>query len=158
LALEEILCDNLVNFFLCVACEAISLDVELDDALVCDQTTLERWCVALIDLVARDVQLLNRSVVTDVLRKTLAKHVTKEVRCQVNVLKATFLHSEVNAHLLPSLIIDTVQLEVEVDQGLVHFESLAEIPTSLIVDHVIAKVQMGQDLGLQEVLGNLTST
>ena len=52
LALEEILCDNLVNFFLSLSAESVPLDIELDNTLVSDKTALECWCVALINLVA----------------------------------------------------------------------------------------------------------
>lgn len=51
LALQEILCHNLVNFFFCVACEAIPLDIELNDAFVSYKTAFKCRRVALIDLV-----------------------------------------------------------------------------------------------------------
>ena len=158
LALQEVLRDNLVNFLLSVWSEAVLFDIELYNVLVCDEGAFKRGSVALIDLVTRDVQLLDRSIVTDVLRETFTEHVTKKVGSQVDILQATLFNSEIDAHLLSSFIIDTVQLQVEVDEGFVHFESLAEVTTTFIVDHVVTEVQVCQDLRLQQVLGNFTST
>jgi len=52
LTLKEILCDNLVNFLDSVCTKSILVDIELDDTLVGLQTTFERWCIALFNLVA----------------------------------------------------------------------------------------------------------
>ena len=68
-----------------VARESIPLHVELDDALVRDQTAFERRRIALIDLVRGDIELLDRRIVTDVLGETLAEHVSEQVGCQVDL-------------------------------------------------------------------------
>lgn len=58
---------------------------------------------------------------------------------------------------MSSFVIEAVQLQVEVDERLVDFECLAEVARALIVDAVVAQVQVSQDLGLEEVLGDLAS-
>ena len=58
---------------------------------------------------------------------------------------------------MSSFVIEAVQLQVEVDEGLVDFEGLAEVARAFIVDAVVAQVQVSQDLGLEEVLGDLAS-
>ena len=85
LTLEEVLSHNLVYFLLRVARKTIPLHVELDDALVGHQTAFERRCIALVDLVRGDVELLNGRVVTDVLGETFAEHVSEQVGCQVDL-------------------------------------------------------------------------
>ena len=85
LTLEEVLRDNLVYFLLRIARKAIPLHVELDDALVRDQTAFERRRIALIDLVRGDIELLDRRIVTDVLGETLAEHVSEQVGCQIDL-------------------------------------------------------------------------
>ena len=85
LTLEEVLRDNLVYFLLRVARKTIPLHVELDDALVGHQTAFKCRCIALVDLVRGDIELLNGRVVTDVLGETFAEHVSEQVGCQVDL-------------------------------------------------------------------------
>lgn len=58
---------------------------------------------------------------------------------------------------MTSLIIEAVKLKVEVDERLVDFESLAEVARAFIVDAVVTEVEVSEDLGLEEVLGDLAS-
>ena len=47
------------------------------------------------------------------------------------------------------LVFNAVQLEVKVDERLVHFQGLAEVARALIVDAIVAKVEVSQDLRLE---------
>ena len=85
LTLEEVFRDNLVYFLLRVARKAIPLHVELDNALVGHQTAFERRRITFVDLVRRNIELLNGRVVTDVLGETFAEHVSEQVGCQVDL-------------------------------------------------------------------------
>ena len=59
---------------------------------------------------------------------------------------------------MPGFVIDAIQFEAEDDEGFVDFERLAQVTAALIVNHVVAEVEVGQDLRLEEVLGDLTGT
>ena len=64
---EEVLCDHLCDLLFGLFCEVILHDIELNDAIVGQQTALERGCVALINLIGGDVELSDRLVVAQVL-------------------------------------------------------------------------------------------
>lgn len=55
LALEEVFGNKLANLFLSFRCESVLLDLELHNALILQQTAFQSSCVALIDLIGRDV-------------------------------------------------------------------------------------------------------
>ena len=83
LAAKEVLSDHLVNFLDCVFVELILAHIELDDSIVLHQSALQSGSSVLFDLVRADVQLANRSIVTDILRQTLAEEVAQQVGCQI---------------------------------------------------------------------------
>ena len=108
LTLQEVLGHYLSDLINCGGAEAILLHVELDDSVIGQQGSLESRSVALVDLIARDVKLLDRLVVANVLREGFTEHVTQQVSCQVKSLKLGLLHSQVNAHFLSGLVVNTV--------------------------------------------------
>ena len=149
LRFQEVLYHNLVNFFFGLCRELVLAHIEVDDLVVSHQTAFECWCVALFNAVARDIELLNLLIVCDVLRETLAEHVSEEIGSQIQLLKLGVLDSEIDAHLGASFVIKPVQLQVQVYERCVDFESLAEVTRTFVVNLIVGKVQMGEDLGLK---------
>ncbi len=46
------------------------------------------------------------------------------------------------------LVVNAIQLEVEIHERLIDFESLAQVAGSFVVDTVVAQVEVSEDLGL----------
>ena len=157
LSLQRVLGHELFNLLDSLLDESVLVHVEEHDSVVGQQTSLEGGGVAFVNLVGRDVQFLDKDVVADILRKTLTEHIAEEIGSQVQRLQVGLFHTQVNAHFLAGFVVEAVQLQVEVDERLIDFEGLAEVARAFVIDAVVAQVQVSQDLGLEEVLGDLAS-
>jgi hypothetical protein len=132
--------------------------IDIDNVCVADESILQSAGIRVINEVAGDVQASDGAVKLQELREGLTEHVTKTVRGEGKTLKEGVVIQQVCAELGTSLVINTVQLEVQMAQTLVDLQGLCDVAGTLVVDTVISKVHVGQDLGGEDILGQLTSS
>jgi len=158
LLLEVVLRDNIINLGDWIWIKLIRPHVDGGDVWVALQAVHKGSCIRLINIVARDVNRLNWLVHFYELAKRFTEHVAKLVRAQAKELKAWIVVQKIYAQFRAGFVVKSIQSKVQTNQRFVNLESLSKEARAIIRNAIIRQIQMGQNLSLQNVLGNLTGT